>query len=166
MKVIVWSTPMPPNASTGKELVEAIKSNGQEIDHIGLQDILVNGQYFIMGGRKSISQALGGSPGAFKCAGGNLAGRMARLSTGALSKTYTVIKISNQTAGAFDAKGWAQLHLRGKFDTPGGNLFVGARGTTKFTVGGPKVDTIVPFSDVVQAMWEADSRSMGKMVGI
>ena len=141
MNVNVWHFQQAPQVwiSSYKDIVDAIERNGNSVAYINTT--IVNGHYYILGGRKSITTALSQVNGEFQSTVGTLSGEMVRFSTGIISKTYTVIHLTDQPLGrgGLDIKGWNRMTIRGRF-----------------AVGGIK--SAVPFKEVLTQMRSVDAQ--------
>lgn len=121
MKVRCWNTPSLKDQSIGSisDMVKVIKANGDVISSFGPGDTVINGYCLIMGGRESIKETLG-NRGSFKSTTGTLDALMARFSTGAFSKTYTVVMLSTIRGNGLFVKGWTPITFSKKLEyTPG-----------------------------------------------
>ncbi|MDM7921792.1 MAG: hypothetical protein QUS14_05780, partial [Pyrinomonadaceae bacterium] len=129
MKVRHWNTlALKGDAIKSlKGLITAIKDNGDVITSFGPGNTAVNGYCLILGGRESIKEALQ-SAGDFVSSSGELEAMMARFSTGAFGKTYTVVLLTSTRNHGLSQQGWTPLAFNGEYTYGPGQVVPMRRG--------------------------------------
>ncbi|MDM7920837.1 MAG: hypothetical protein QUS14_00940 [Pyrinomonadaceae bacterium] len=137
MKVRHWNTlALKGDAIKSlKGLISAIKDNGDVVTSFGPGDTAVNGYCLILGGRESIKDTLQ-NPGSFVSATGELEAMMARFSTGAFGKTYTVVLLTGIKNHGLFQQGWTPLSFTGEIQYGPGQV------TKMYRPGGVVLDAV------------------------
>jgi hypothetical protein len=123
MKVRFWNTPALKDQSIGSvsAMVKAIKANGDVVSSFGPGDTIIAGYALLMGGRESIKATLTNN-GSFKSTVGTIEALMARFSTGAFGKTYTVVMLSSTKGAGLFGSGWTPMSFNRQYQYGAGQV--------------------------------------------